>query len=299
MTIFNGGQGAVMPGYLGHTLGYALSFARRFARRFGVVCLALMAVSFVAGVTGCASRAGGPLGAAQPEILTESDEPDTRKRARIRLELAVGYFEQGQTTVALDELKQSLAADPNFAEAHNLRGLIYMRLNDPRLAEESFRRALSISPRDANVLHNYGWMLCQQARYPESQQAFSQAIASPVYGGRAKSWMAQGLCQVRAGRGADAEQSLQRSYELDAGNPVTGYNLATLLYQRGEFAKAQFYVRRLNNSELANAESLWLGIKVERQLENRDAMQQLVGQLRKRYAQSRELAAFERGAFNE
>ena len=262
---------------------------------------ARVAVAFViaAAVSGCASRVGGPFSGAQPEILTESDEPDTRKRARIRLELAVGYFEQGQTTVALDELKQSLVADPNFAEAHNLRGLIYMRLGDPRLAEESFRRALSISPRDPNVLHNFGWMLCQQARYPESQQALAQAIASPTYGGRAKSWMAQGLCQVRAGKLSEAEQSLQRSYELDAGNPVTGYNLATLLYQRGEFAKAQFYVRRINNSELANAESLWLGIKVERQMENRDAMQQLVGQLRKRFAQSRELAAFERSAFNE
>lgn len=259
----------------------------------------MLAVLLLAATVGCTSRLGGVSGESQSEILTESDEPETRKRARIRLELAVGYFEQGQTTVALDELKQSLVADPNFAEAHNLRGLIYMRLNDPRLAEESFRRALTISPRDANVLHNYGWMLCQQARYPESQQALSQAIANPTYAGRAKSWMAQGLCQARAGKVAEAEQSLQRSYELDAGNPVTGYNLANLLYQRGEFTKAQFYVRRLNNSELANAESLWLGIKVERQMENRDAMQQLVGQLKKRFAQSRELAAFERSAFNE
>lgn len=269
------------------------------ARGFTAICATVFTLSFFAGITGCATGAGGQLGAVQPEMLTESDEPDTRKRARIRLELAVGYFEQGQTTVALDELKQSLVADPNFAEAHNLRGLIYMRLSDPRLAEESFRRALSISPKDANVLHNYGWMLCQQARYPESRLAFAQAIATPLYGGTAKSWMAQGLCQVRAGQAADAEQSLQRSFELDASNPVTGYNLATLLYQRAEFAKAQFYVRRLNNSELANAESLWLGIKVERQMENRDAMQQLVGQLRKRFGQSRELAAFERGAFNE
>ena len=47
--------------------------------------------------------------------MTASDEPDGRKRARIRLELAVGYFEQGQTAVALDELKQSLVADPAYA----------------------------------------------------------------------------------------------------------------------------------------------------------------------------------------
>jgi type IV pilus assembly protein PilF len=252
-----------------------------------------------AGLTGCASGPDTGPGSPQSDIVTESDEPDSRKRARLRLELAVGYFEQGQTNVALDELKQSLAADPNFAEAYNLRGLIYLRLGDARLAEDGFRRALAISPRDPNILHNYGWMLCQHARYPESQQTLAKAIAMPQYAGRAKSWMAQGLCQVRAGLRPEAELSLQRSYEIDPGNPITGYNLASLLYQRGESARAQFYLRRINNSELANAESLWLGIKVERRMENRDAMQQLAGQLRKRYAQSRELAAFDRGAFDE
>lgn len=251
-------------------------------------------------LAGCASHTGA-FGAdgVRADIVTESDEPETRKRARIRLELAVGYFEQGQTTIALDELKQSLAADPHFAEAYNLRGLVYMRLNDVRMAEESFRRAMAINPRDANVLHNYGWLLCQQARYPESMQSFAQALSSPIYGGRAKTLMTQGLCQIRAGQRSEAEFSLTKSYELDAGNPMTGYNLAALLFQRGEFVRAQFYVRRLNNSELANAESLWLGIKVERSMDNRDAMQQLAAQLKKRYPQSRELGAYERGAFDE
>ena len=263
------------------------------------VCVAAFGWVGLASLGGCASNSdSGPAGA-KGDIVTDSDEPEVRKRARIRLELAVGYFEQGQTTVALDELKQSISADPNFGPAYNLRGLIYMRLNDPRLAEDSFRRALAINPRDADVMHNYGWLLCQQARFPESEKALSQAIAMPLYGGRAKSWMAQGLCQMKAGLGAQAETSFQRSYELDAGNPVTGYNLANLLFLRGELVRSQFYVRRLNNSELANSESLWLGIKVERRLENRDAMQQLAGQLKKRFGQSRELAAFERGAFDE
>lgn len=261
--------------------------------------LALSGFWVLSGLGGCAANSDSGPGGAKGDIVTESDEPEARRRARIRLELAVGYFEQGQTTIALDELKQSIAADPNFAQAYNLRGLIYMRLNDPRLAEDSFRRALAINPRDADVLHNYGWLLCQQSRFGESQKALAQAIAMPLYGGRAKSWMAQGLCQMKAGQGAEAELSFQRSYELDAANPVTGYNLANLLYLRGELVRAQFYVRRLNNSELANSESLWLGIKVEHRLENREAVQQLAGQLKKRFAQSRELGSFERSAFDE
>ena len=86
---------------------------------------------------------------------------------------------------------------------------------------------------------------------------------------------------------------------MDAGNPVTGYNLANLLYQRSEYSRAQFYIRRLNNSELANAETLWLGIKVERRMNDRVAMQQLGDQLKKRFPQSREVTSYERGAFDE
>ncbi len=238
-------------------------------------------------------------GGAKADLITDSDEPDGRRRARIRLELAVGYFEQGQTTVALDELKQAITADPNFGEAYNLRGLIYMRLNDVRLAEESFRRSLALNPADSNTHHNYGWLLCQQGRHAESLKLFAQALANPLYGDRPKTLMTQGLCQIKAGQRVDAEVSLTRSYELDAGNPITGYNLSLLLFHRGEFVRSQFYIRRLNNSELANAESLWLGIKVERQLDNRDAVDQLGVQLRKRFAQSRELASYERGAFDE
>lgn len=244
------------------------------------------------------SNASGQ-GASKQDLVTASDEPEFRRRARIRLALAVGYFEQGQTTIALDELKQALAADPEFGDAYNLRGLVYMRLNDFGLAESSFRRALALKPGDANTMHNLGWLMCQQDRIDDAVQFFGQALATPGYGESSKTLMTQGLCQMRANRKAQAEASLIKSFELDAGNPITEYNLASLLVQRGDLVRAQFYIRRLNNSEWANSESLWLGIKVERKLGNRDAVEQLVTPLRKRFAQSREMALFDKGAFDE
>lgn len=254
----------------------------------------------VAGLSGCAGGAGAPsAAAASSEPVTESDEPEARKRARIRLELASNYFENGQTTVALDEIKQSLVADPSYPSAYVLRGLVYMRMNETGLAEDSFRRALQLNPRDADALHNYGWFACQQGRHVEAIGFFQRALASPVYGGQAKTLMAKGICQTRIGQFSEAEGSFSRSYELDAANPITGYNVASLLYRRGEYTRAQFYIRRLNNSELANAETLWLGIKVERRLNNTEATEQLAQQLSRRYPKSREWTAYQRGAFDE
>ena len=255
-------------------------------------------------LTGCAQTRGLPASTAAAvatgsEPITESDEPEARKRARIRVELASGYFEQGQTTVALDEIKLALGADPNYAPAYTLRGLVYARLNEFRLADESFRRAQQLSPRDPDVLHHYGLYACQQGRYPQAIDLFQQALASPVYGGQAKTLMAKGICQVRAAQFNEAEASLARSYELDPGNPITAYNLAALQFRRGENAKAQFTIRRLNNGEFANAETLWLGIKVEQRLGNTEAMAQLAQQLSRRYPESREWASYQRRAFDE
>lgn len=251
-----------------------------------------------AALTGCASGAPG-VGERGGEPITESDEPEGRKRARIRIELASGYFEQGQTTVALDEIKQALLADPNFGPAYSLRGLVYMRLNDSALAEDSFRKALQINPRDADTMHNYGWFVCQQGRHGEAVQLFGRALAVPLYGGQAKTLMMMGTCQLRMGQRTEAEGSFSRAYELDPANAYVGYNLANLEFQRGEYTKSQFIIRRLNNSEQANAETLWLGIKIERALGNGAVVDQLGQQLQRRFPRSKEWASYQRGAFND
>jgi type IV pilus assembly protein PilF len=250
----------------------------------------------------CVNQANRPVASTAgngTDLATESDEGAGRKRARIRLELAIGYFEAGKTTIALDEIKQSLTADPNYAEAYNLRGLIYMRLDDAGLAEDSFRRAIALNPREPNTMHNYGWLLCQQNRFNDAMQQFNQALAVPTYTDTAKTLMTEGVCQIRAGQRAEAEKSLLKAYEIDAGNPVVGYNLASLLAQREDWSRAQFYARRVNNSPSANAETLWLGIKIERKLNNREAVAQLANQLQQRFPQSREAIAYERGNFND
>lgn len=284
---------AIRTGFMGQRVG--------LTPRGMALCLAL--ASLLLGACAQTPAASGTAGATATtrgvEPITESDEPESRKRARIRLELASGYYEQGQTKVALDEIKLALVADPNYAPAYVLRGLVYSRLNDMRLAEESFQRAQQLSPRDADVLHHYGLFACQQGRYPQATDLFQQALASPVYGGQAKTLMAKGVCQVRAAQFAEAEGSLARSYELDAGNPITAYNLAALQFRRGDYPKAQFTIRRLNNTELANAETLWLGIKVEQRMGNTEAMAQLAQQLSRRFPDSREWTSYQRRAFDE
>jgi type IV pilus assembly protein PilF len=229
-----------------------------------------------------------------------TDPTDLEKRASVRLELAGGYFSRGQYSTALDEIKLALAAKPDLGAAYNMRGLVYAAMGEERLAEESFERAMTLNPRDADAMHNRAWFKCQRGQYDDADRLFEQAIATPQYRELARSLMAQGVCNARAGRMGPAEQKLLRAYEVDPSNPTTAYNLADVLYRRNELERARFYVRRINDrDEISNAQTLWLAARIENKAGNRSATEIFGRQLRARFPQSPEAQAYDSGRFNE
>jgi type IV pilus assembly protein PilF len=248
------------------------------------------------GLGGCAA---GPSGELRDRVTT-SDESQEARRARVRLELAAAYFARGQMTVALDEVKLALAADPALGPAFNLRGLIYSNLGESQLAEDSFKRAMALNPRDGDTLHNFGWYLCRERRYTEANDLFERAINEPRYRDLTRTLLAQGVCQARAGQYPTAERTLTRAYELDATNPATAFNLAEVLLRRGELERARYYIRRVNSqAEVSNAESLWLAARIEHRLGNSAGANEFGSQLRARFPQSPEARAFDQRRFDD
>ena len=101
-----------------------------------------------------------------------------------------------------------------------------------------------------------------------------------------------GICQARDNRLDDAEASLLRSYQIDPSSAETAYTLADVQYRRGAYERARFYMDRVNKSpEQSNAQTLWLGARIEYKLGNRPLALGLGDQLRKRYPQSPETLA--------
>ncbi len=263
-------------------------------RAFALLCLATV----VASLAGCAQPGVTAPQSSGPR--TASDLTDADRRAAPRLELAALHYSAGQYETALDEIKLALAAKPELGAAFNLRGLIYAAMGEERLSDESFLRALAINPRDADAMHNRGWFQCQFRRYDEADRLFEQALAMPQYRDTVRTLLAQGVCNARAGRLDSAEQKLTRAFEFDANNATTALNLAEVLYRRGEFERARFYIRRVNQrEELTSAPSLWLALRIENRLGNRPGVDDLARQLRNRFPQAAETVASERGRFDD
>ena len=170
---------------------------------------------------------------------------------------------------------------------------------DVARARESFERALALSPRDSDILHNHGWLLCQQGEHARATQAFAQSLANPLYTQRASTLMAQGVCQLQAGDAEAAQASLSRALALDPTHPLTRYHLAQALLRRGDLGGARLQTQSLNESVFANAQTLWLGIRVERRARNAEAAARLAQRLEREHPQSQEFAAWQRGADDE
>lgn len=253
-------------------------------------------VSF--GLSPAASVNAPPALAPAPMASAALEVADASRRAQIRMELAASYLQAGQAQVALEEVSQALAATPDNPDAYVLKALVLMSLQDFAGAQVSLDRAMALRPGDPNTLHNQGWLQCLQGRYAEGVAVLDRVLQQPRYAEPSKTLMAKGMCLRQAGNSDAAEKMFFQAYEMDAGNPMIAYHLADLLSQRQQWERARFYIRRVNNSEYANAESLWLGIRVERALGDTAAVQQLASQLSRRFPGSKEWLRYEQGAFH-
>lgn len=248
----------------------------------------------------CAAPSTPNAGAPNAELRTASDQTDADRRAAVRMELAALHFGRGQYETALDEIKLALQAKPELGAAFSLRGLVYASMGEEALADDSFNRALQINPRDADAMHNRGWFLCQRNKFVEADRLFEQALAVPQYRDTQRSLLAQGVCQARAGNLEGAERKLARAYELDPTNPTTALNLSEVLYRRGEYERARFYVRRVNQrEELSSAQTLWLALRIENRMGNRGGVEDFGRQLRNRFPQAAETQTYNQGRFDD
>jgi type IV pilus assembly protein PilF len=269
--------------------------------RLGVPWDALLAAGLLLGLAGCTTTVTRTEAKADASATPAPPDAESLKRsAGVRLELASLYFGKGEYNTALNEVKLAIQANPEYGAAYNLAGLIYAALGNMSQADASFARALQINPRDGDTMQNYGWVLCQNKRYAEAEAQFQQALTQPNYRGTARTLRAMGLCQARDNRLADAEASLMRSYQIDPSSADTAVSLADVQYRRGQYERARYYVDRVNKSaEQSNAQTLWLGARIEYKLGNRPLAFGLGDQLRKRYPQSPEALAYEQGRFND
>lgn len=234
-------------------------------------------------LSGCASQGGGSEGTPQ--------DASSRAQAiaKIHTELAASYFERKQYGIALQEIDIALQSESGFAPAFNVRGLIRMALREDDKADEDFQRSLQLDKKDSSAHNNYGLFLCTRGREKESVTQFLEAVKNPLYATPEAAYVNAGTCSKKIGKLKEAEEYFQRALIRQPNSADALYGLADLSFIAQDFAGAKsYYLRFIQRSPELTAENLWLAVRIERKIGDRNSEQSYALQLRKRFPDARE-----------
>jgi type IV pilus assembly protein PilF len=230
----------------------------------------------------------------------ESQQPtvtEARRKARIHVELGQAYLEAARYGTALDEAKSALSYDQSYAPTYQLLGLVHMFLEENEVAAGYFQHALRLAPGDPEIGNSYGWFLCATGHEKAGLEQLATVVRNPYYQTPTRAFTNAGLCQLRLKDDAAAERQFQRALEVDGGNRQALFQLAAISYRRGANEAARHYLADLNARGDPTAESLWLAIRVEHRLFDRNAEATLLQQLHRRFPASPEYQAFLQGQY--
>ena len=246
---------------------------------------------------GCTATGLGSGQGAQQAVSAQPAENDQQQRAKVHTELGSLYMLDGRSAIALEEARIALSADSNYAPAYNLLGLIHMTLNEPRLAEDNFERALNLAPGDPEINNNFGWFLCQNGREQRAIGYLMAAAKNPLYATPTRPYTNAGICSVRLKDLKAAEDYLLTALRLSPTNTQALFWLADIAYRQGRQSEARQWIADIEKTMEPPAEVVWLALRVERKMGNREAEARYASQLRRRFPGSPEHRLLTQGQY--
>jgi type IV pilus assembly protein PilF len=222
---------------------------------------------------------------------------DARKAAKAHTDLGMVYLNEGQLKVALDEARKAIDADSSYPLGYNLLGLVQMYLDDNRAAEDNLWRALQMAPGDPEINNNYGWFLCQSGRQKQSIEYFVTASRNTLYATPTKPLTNAALCSIMVGEDKAGEEFLVKALRADPQNGDAHFLLADLYFRTGRLVEARMRLNEVNRLVPATAQSVWLGLRIERQLGDREGEMHYSKQLRREFPESREFQLLKQGMY--
>ena len=238
-------------------------------------------------MSGCVSTTTGGFAAkASPEEALEK-----------RVALAREYIGKGLWEDAKRNLKMAQKIDGENSDVYEALALVYQSTGEYELAEESFKKAIRMDSGLSRARNNYAAFL---AAYLYSRGEFAAAVKQlevvvedALYPARPRAFTNLGLARLKVDDIAGAEEAFERAVAMERLNSFALLELAHLRFNAGDWARAKYYHDTYKLSvRQQSARALWLGIRIARQLDDRDAEASYGLALSNLYPQSEEYRAY-------
>ena len=251
---------------------------KTFALPLSVVLVALLS-------SGCVSTT--------ESVFTEEASP--QKALEQRVSLARQYIGEGNWESAKRNLQLAYDIDPNSAEVHEAFALVYQSTGEYELAEEHFKKAIKIDRGFSRARNNYAAFLFGQERYEEAEKQLEYVITDTLYTARPQAFVNLGLCRQKLFDPQGAEEAFVRALAMDRTNRIALLEVATIRFDAGDYSNAsKYYDTYRSIVRQQSARGLWLGIRLARATDDRNAEGSYALALTNIYPKSEEYQAYKR-----
>ncbi|QSX29017.1 type IV pilus biogenesis/stability protein PilW [Shewanella cyperi] len=237
----------------------------------GLAAISLMALLSVS-LTACVTE----------RTYSGTDTPVTERQfdklaaARERMQLGLTYLKRGNTEQAKFNLDKAMDYAPELEEVHIAMAYYYQTVGDLIRTAEAYRRAINTRDASGDSMNNFGVFLCQQKEFDESEKMFLKAIEQPKYTRTAASYENLGICSRDAGHIEKARHYFDMALKYDPRRATSLLELAEMEAEGKDFAAAKTQLARYHNVAAESPQSLALGIKIERGLNDSEAAKHFV-----------------------
>lgn len=226
-------------------------------------------------------------------VSTGASRSEATDASRINTQLAAGYLRRGDVNLAMEKVDRALEQDRGNAEAHIVKGMILARAEEFGEADDYYRRAARLAPRDVVILSNVAAYHCQRGRYRDGTRMFIEAAQLATNSRPAIAMTNAGICTKDAGQLEAAEQHLRRALEQEPNYAPALRELADLSFRKGELMTARAFLQRLEGIQRLGPGALLLGVRIERGLNDRAAERRYADILLRDFPESSEARALE------
>lgn len=192
--------------------------------------------------------------------------------ARERMQLGLTYLRLGNGEQAKYNLDKAIEFAPQISEVHVAMAYYYQTVGDLTRTEDAYGDAIKASDASGDAKNNFGVFLCQQKKYARAETMLLEAIETPKYTRVASSYENLGVCSRNSGDPEKARQYFKMALKYDPRRGNTLIGLTELAMEDADYADARNILSRYHQVANETAESLALGIKIEQEIGDIDAM---------------------------
>jgi len=196
------------------------------------------------------------------------------------MQLGMAYLNQGDLGLAKEKLDRAVVENPGDPNVHSAMAMLQDRLGHPDQADKEFKAALSLGPRNPDVLNNYAVYLCRSGRVDDGVKAFEEAAHDALYRTPEAAYTNAGVCLRGAKRDTQAAMSFRKALQVRPNFAEAAYQLADLDFRRGEIKDARETVDQFIGAFEPTPDLLLVGVQIARKQGDRMAEEKFARKLR-------------------